>query len=333
MALRDVPDPDGPGPGQVLVRPDGVGLCGSDFHFYAGELTEAAGGGGFPRVQGHEVTGVVDAVGAGCRGELTPGARVALMPLRACGTCYPCRIGRPNVCASFRLIGIHDDGGLQERLLMDEAQVHVITAPGPAVAALTEPVSIAMRAMRRSRLAAGERVVVLGAGPIGQALSLAAQDRGAEVLLVDLVERRLALGRELGAEGVAWTDRDAVVARARDWAGGEGAPVVIDATGVPDAVRAAVDIAARAGRVVQVGMSPHDFPLRVGDLTEKELDLLGVTCCGDGEFAEAVDLVERHAARVARLVSHEFPLERAPEALVFAMDNPTEVMKVVVRDD
>ncbi|HEY2635802.1 MAG TPA: alcohol dehydrogenase catalytic domain-containing protein, partial [Solirubrobacteraceae bacterium] len=269
MALRDVPDPAAPSEGQVLVRPDGVGLCGSDFHFFAGELNEAAGGGGFPRVQGHEVTGVIDAVGPGCRAELTPGTRVALMPLSACGACYPCRIGRPNVCAAFRLIGIHEDGGLQERLAMDEGQVHPITAPGPTVAALTEPVSIAMRAMRRSRLEAGERVVVLGAGPIGQALSLAAQDRGADVLLVDLVPRRLELGRELGAEGVEWTGRDAVVARARDWAGAEGAPVVIDATGVPNALRAAVDIAARAGRVVQVGMSPHDYPLRVGDLTEK----------------------------------------------------------------
>ena len=79
-------------------------------------------------------------------------------------------------------------------------------------------------------------------------------------------------------------------------------------------------------------MSPDEVPLRIGSLTEKELDLLGVSCCQAGEFAEAVAVVERHADAMARLVSHEFPLTRAPEALRFAMSNPTEVMKVVIRN-
>jgi threonine dehydrogenase-like Zn-dependent dehydrogenase len=108
--------------------------------------------------------------------------------------------------------------------------------------------------------------------------------------------------------------------------------VVIDATGVPAAVRAMVDMVASAGRAVQVGMSGHEVALRVGSLTEKELDLLGVSCANADDFAAAVGVVERNVAALQRLISHEFSLAQAPQALRFAMSNPTEVMKVVIRN-
>jgi L-gulonate 5-dehydrogenase len=332
MRVRDVAEPGEPGAGEVVVRPEAVGLCGSDYHLFAGELSEAAGGSNFPRVQGHEVAATIEAVGPDCRPELEVGRRVALWPLTACGECYPCRVGRPNVCDRFRLIGIHDDGGLQERLRIAQAQVFPIDTP-PVVAALAEPVSIAVRAVRRGRIDDGERVVVLGAGPIGHAVTLAARDRGAEVLAVDLVEARLALSADLGAEALVWSDADSVVATAREWSGGEGAAVVVDATGVPAAVRAGFEIVASAGRFVQVGMGGEEVSLRLGVLTEKELDVLGVSVCNAGEFAAAVDLVERHAGVLEQLVTHEYPLARAPEAIAFAMAHPSEVMKVVIRGE
>ncbi len=331
MRVRDVAEPGEPGAREVLVRPTAVGICGSDFHFFEGHLSEHAGGSGFPRIQGHEVAAIVEAVGVGCREEIAVGQTVALFPLTACGHCYPCLIGRPNVCVNFSLIGIHEDGGLQEQLCLADSQVFPIAVESQVVAALVEPVSIAMRAVHRGRIAEGEHVVVLGAGPIGQSLLVAAQDRGASVLLVDPLEDRLATARALGAETVRWTTPEEVVAHARDWSGGAGPQAVIDATGVPAAVQAAVELVTSAGRVVQVGMSGDNVTLRLGSFTEKELDLLGVACCGAGEFAEAVDLTERNAGRLAQLVSHEFPLAEAPEALRFAMEHPSEVMKVVIR--
>jgi L-gulonate 5-dehydrogenase len=162
---------------------------------------------------------------------------------------------------------------------------------------------------------------------------LVAGERGASILVVDPQEGRLALSEAMGAESLVWTDRDQVVADAREWSGGEGPPVVIDATGVPDAVRAMVDMAASAGRVIQVGMSGEEVPLRVGSFTEKELDMRGVCCCNDAEFERAVEVVERNGDTVAKWISHEFPLERAPEAMDFAMSNPGDVMKVVIRND
>jgi L-gulonate 5-dehydrogenase len=326
MRIREVPEPGDPGTGELVVRPDAVGLCGSDYHFFDGGLTEAAGGGRFPRVQGHEVSATVEVVGEGCDPGLEVGQRVALWPLTACGSCYPCRVGRANVCSNFQLIGIHVDGGLRERFAVAADHAFPIDA-APELAALVEPVSIAVRAMRRGRVEAGERVVILGAGPIGQSLSVAARDRGAEVLIVDRVASRLERSR---TETLVWADAAQVVGDARDWSGGEGPGVVIDATGAPAAVRAAVDMVAPAGRVVQVGMSGDEATVRIGSFTEKELDVLGVCCCGGGEFGEAVSLVERRRDELAPLITHTYPLERAPEAIAFAIEHPVEVMKVVI---
>jgi L-gulonate 5-dehydrogenase len=333
ISLLNRPEPPAPGPGQVLVAPLAVGICGSDYHFFAGELSEAAGGSQFPRVQGHEIAATIVALGPDCRAELEVDQRVALWPLHACGHCYPCSVGRPNACDNFQLIGIHIDGGLQERLCTGQEQVFPIAAENAAVASLAEPMSVAVRAVNRAAIKPGERLVVMGAGPIGHCVAVAARDRGAEVLMVDPQRRRLDLSERIGAETLVWTNADDVVAFGRRWGGPGGPPVVLDATGAPAAVRAMIDMVASAGRAVQVGMSGAEVALRIGSLTEKELDLLGVSCCGGEEFAEAVGLVERNDALLAPMISQEFALEQAPQALRFAIDNPTEVMKVVIRGE
>ena len=107
--------------------------------------------------------------------------------------------------------------------------------------------------------------------------------------------------------------------------------MVFEATGVAAVARTAVDLVAQAGRVVVVGLSSHDAPLRVGDLAFKEIDVLGVSCCNSDEFAEAVSLVSRRQQALAGLITHEFPLEQAPEAIAYAMGHPAEVMKAVIR--
>jgi threonine dehydrogenase-like Zn-dependent dehydrogenase len=325
MELVDLPAPSEPGPGEVLVRPQAVGICGSDFHFFMGEL-----GSDFPRIQGHEVGATVEAVGPGCQRELNAGDSVALHPLSYCGHCYPCRIGRTNVCDNFSLIGIHADGGLQEQLRMPEQLVFPTSEGRPAIAALAEPLSIAVRAINRSRLEAGEHVVIFGAGPIGQAICLLARERDAPVLMIDPVQSRLEIGALMGAETMPWSDD--VIETAREWSGGEGSEVVFDATGAPDAIRAGFEVAVSAGRLMMVGMSHHDVPLRVFGFVDKELDVLGVSCAKDEEFGDAVAFVERNGDKLENLITQEFPLERAPEALRWAMDHPAEAMKVVIGD-
>lgn len=331
IRLVDVPDPGPPGPGEVLVRPEAVGLCGSDFHYFTGDLGAVAASRLYPRVQGHEAAGVLEEVGPGCPGGLAAGRRVAIWPLVACGTCYPCRIGRANVCANISLVGIHQDGALQERLRLPAAQVFPVGAQDAALAALVEPVSIAVQAARRGRVAAGEKVVVFGAGPIGQSIAVAASDRGASVLLLDRVERRLGHAVASGADTLAVESEDQAVAAAREWAGDGGPEAVFEATGVPEVARLAVELVRNAGRVVIVGLSHADVPLRIGDVAFKELDVLGVSCCDAAGFAEAVSLVARREDALRGLVTHQFALDETHEAMLYAMAHPAEVMKAVVR--
>jgi threonine dehydrogenase-like Zn-dependent dehydrogenase len=331
LVVVDVPEPGEPGVGEVLVRPEAVGLCGSDFHYFLGDLGDAVGSDLYPRVQGHEFAGVVEAIGPDTPASVRVGERVAVWPLTSCGYCYPCRIGRRNVCSNISLVGIHRDGALQERVLVPGSQVFPVGDQDPAVAALVEPVSIAVRAVARARIEAGENVVVFGAGPIGQAVATAAIDRGARVLLLDKLESRVERGKATGAELLAVGDGVDAVAAAREWAGEEGPEVVFEATGVPELAQTGVQLVAQAGRVVIVGLSAHDAPLRVGDLAFKEIDLLGVSCCNGDEFAEAVALVARREDALRGLVTHEFQLEETPEAMDYAMRNPTEVMKAVIR--
>jgi threonine dehydrogenase-like Zn-dependent dehydrogenase len=327
MEIADVPDPGQPASGEVLVRPEAVGLCGSDFHYFLGDLGLEV----YPRVQGHEFAGVVEAVGPDSPAHVTAGDRVAVWPLTACGHCYPCRIGRQNVCSNISLVGVHRDGALPERLRVPADQVFPVGDQDPAVAALIEPVSIAVRAVVRARIEAGEKAVVFGAGPIGQALAAAAIDRGASVLLLDRVSSRVERGKAVGADLLVLDEGVDAVAAAREWAGDEGPEVVFEATGVPEIAQTAVQLVSQAGRVVVVGLSGHPAPMRVGDLAFKEIDVLGVSCCNGDEFAEAVSLVARRQDSLRGLVTHQFSLDEAPRAIEYAMEHPAEVMKAVIR--
>jgi L-gulonate 5-dehydrogenase len=331
MRIADVPDASEPAEGEVLVRPEAVGLCGSDFHYFLGHLGDAVGTEPFPRVQGHEFAGVLEAVGPGTPSHLRAGERVAVWPVTACGHCYPCRIGRRNVCSNISLVGIHRDGALQERVGIPADQVFPVGDLDPAVSALIEPVSIAVRAVVRARITSGEKAVVLGAGPIGQAVATAALDRGVSVLLVDRVASRVERGRAVGADLLVLPDDADLVNVGREWSGDEGPEVVFEATGVPELVQTAVRLVSQAGRVVVVGLSTHDAPLRVGDLAFREIDVLGVSCCNGGEFAEAVSLVERRQEALAGLVTHEFSLDETPVAIDYAIRHPAEVMKAMIR--
>ena len=142
MELVDVPEPGAPEGGEVLLRPDAVGLCGSDFHYFRGELGFEV----FPRIQGHEFSAVIEAVGPDCPEELGAGQRVAVWPVRGCGHCYPCRIGRENVCVNLSLVGVHRDGALQGQLRVPATQVFPLGDLEPAGANPVAPAS-------RSRLA------------------------------------------------------------------------------------------------------------------------------------------------------------------------------------
>jgi L-gulonate 5-dehydrogenase len=331
MELAEVPDLAEPGPGQVLVRPEAVGICGSDYHFLTGEIvTPPEFGPQFPRVQGHEVAAQVVACGPGCPPGLQVGQRVALFPMSWCGECYACTHGRRNACPNFRIIGVHVEGALADLMTIAAEQVFPVADLAAPLAAFCEPMSISVHAVERGGVGEGEPVVVIGGGPIGQSVALCALDRGARVLLVDLVDSRLELARANGAE-VFNGAKGGAVAAARTWAGTAGPPVVFECVGAPGPVRQAVDMVSSAGRVVIVGIGHEEVRLPINAFTERELTILGSTVCTHEDFAEAIRTVGVYREAVARLITHERPLADAVDAIAYAMAHPDEVMKLVIR--
>jgi threonine dehydrogenase-like Zn-dependent dehydrogenase len=327
MKLTDRAAPGDPAAGEVLLRTEAVGICGSDVHYYKGDI-------GFdpatlyPRIQGHEISARVDAVGAGASVE--PGQRVAVFPVASCGACYPCSVARPNACSNISIIGIHRDGALQDTFLVPAEHAFAADDLTAETAAFIEPTSIGVRTVNRAGIAGPVDVVVLGAGPIGLTVALAAGDRGARVLVVDLLEERLAHARSVGAETVRVGGLEDIQDAARAWSGGEGPPIVVEATGVPEAVQASIDAVAPTGKVVVVGLSGRPAPVVVGKLPFQELDVVGVSTCQLAEFGEAVALVGRHRDTVARLITHRFAAAEANAAMRFVIENPAEVLKAVI---
>jgi L-gulonate 5-dehydrogenase len=324
MEVLQTPRPD-PEPGQALLAIEAVGLCGSDFHLYDGKHPYAR----FPQVQGHEMVARVESFGPGYDGPLAAGDRVAVEPLIACGHCFACRRGRYNCCVRLQVMGAHAPGGLREFAAVSAGQLHPVGDMPTRLAVLVEPLTIGLQCVVRAGIGPGDTVAVLGAGPIGLAAALGAVDRGARVLVVDRIGSRLELARQLGVAAVVDSASADPSAAIEEFTGGDGAAVVIEATGVPALIRLALDGAAQSGTVVIVGISDEEVSIPVGLFSRKEINILGSRNSA-GLFPVAIELAARHAARLAPLVTHTYPLSQTPEAIEYAMHHPHLVEKAVI---
>ncbi len=328
IEISEVAEPK-PGERQVLVQVAAVGLCGSDVHFYLGSDPYAS----FPRVQGHEFSGIVlEAPEPRLQTDPVAGDLVAVEPLLPCGTCYACRRGLSNCCMSLRVLGVHVDGALAERIAVRSSAVHVANDVTPELAALVEPLSIGVHACRRALVASGDRVVVFGAGAIGQAVLLAALERGAKVLVVDQLAARLELSTSLGAERVVDASKQETTEEVRAWTDSDGADVVFEATGSPTVLRQCVVVAAHGARVVVLGTPNNEAPFPVLEITRKELNILG-SRNGTNCFQEALGIVRSRPQEIARLITQRFSLDEVERALQFASDHPDLTEKIMITVD
>jgi L-gulonate 5-dehydrogenase len=315
-----------PGPGEVLVSVGAVGICAGDMYIYWGKNPYAS----YPLVAGHEIAGVVVETGADVD---TPpvGTRVVVEPFIGCGSCYPCRVGKSNCCVNLRIIGVHRSGGFAEYVKAPVQNIHVIPDNLSMVrASFAEPVAIGVQACRRAEIGA-EYVLILGCGPIGLALIEVAKARGARVVAIDISESRLEFAATLGAETLPAGDR--LRERVLDQTSGEGAPVVIEATGSAQVMESTVDLVAAGGRIVIVGLVPQgtmvSFPGL--DFTRKEMTVLG-SRASVGCFPEALELLASGKITYPD-VATEFSLWDAPDVFRQITDNPNIVHKGILTRD
>lgn len=323
MRVGEWPTPE-PAAGEVVVSVAACGICAGDLYIYHGRNPYAS----YPQICGHEIAGVVADVGSGVTG-LTGGDPVVVEPFLGCGRCYPCRIGKRNCCGALRIKGVTEPGGCAELIAAPVENVHRVP-PGMrlSAAALAEPLAIAVQACRRGGVRPGERVLVLGCGPIGLALIEVLRSRGAKILATDLVASRLETASAMGAETVL-ADED-LLPKMLELTKGEGVPVVIEATGSVTAIEQTVDLVASGGRIVIVGLIKEgmkaSFPAL--DFTRKEMTLVG-SRASVGCFPEALQLLATGDLRLPALAT-TFDLWDAPQVFARIAADPYATHKSVL---
>jgi propanol-preferring alcohol dehydrogenase len=296
-----------PGPGEVLVRVRAAGICHSDAH-YRGGLSPM---GPLPLTLGHEVAGVVERVGADVRTHAA-GDRVCLHYLVTCGSCSHCRSGRESFCERGAMLGHHVDGGFAEAITVPARNAVPLPAgiPFEHGAILMCSSATALHALRKGRLARGERVAVFGFGGLGASAVQLARALGAgEVFAVDIRSEKLALAERLGAVAIDATRGDPV-ARLMEAAGGAGIDVALDFVGLPSVMRQAVRCLAPQGRAVLVALSDQRLELDpYREILGREAELIGSNDHTLGELSELIGFVERGALDLAPAVTATVPLE------------------------
>ena len=312
-----------PAAGEVLVEVRAAGICAGDMYAYTGKNPYAV----YPAICGHEIAGTIAEVGAEVSG-LETGMPVVVEPFIGCGTCYPCRVGKSNCCARLTIIGVHIPGGYAEFVKAPARLVH-LAPPGLSFtwAAFAEPVAIGVQACRRGEVGA-EDVLILGCGPIGLACIEVARTRGARVIAADVEPGRLATAQAFGAETLPADERlrDGVLERTS----GEGFPVVIEATGNPQAMEATVDLVAAGGRIVILGLVKQGVRISFPglDFTRKEMTIVGsrasVNC-----FPEALQLMASGSITYPKIAT-EFSLWDAPHVFADLAAHPSRAQKGVL---
>jgi threonine dehydrogenase-like Zn-dependent dehydrogenase len=279
-------------------------------------------------IGGHEICGEVVEIGAEVR-RCRRGDLVVVEPVVGCGRCYSCRHGKPNCCVNFNLIGLHRPGAFAELCLAPQWNIHLVP-PGldPVIASFAEPLTIGLQACRRGGVAAGDYCLVLGAGPIGLAILEVARQRGAQVVVTDINEERLAFARTLGAQTIKAGDH--LAATVLEQTSGDGADIVIEATGNPRAIEQAVELVAPGARVVIVGLVKQGVGVTLPglDFTRKEVNLLGSRNSVDC-FPEALTLLASGAIKYPA-VATRMPLWDAVPVFSRLHQNPAALHKVVL---
>jgi threonine dehydrogenase-like Zn-dependent dehydrogenase len=327
ISLVERPKPE-PLAGEVRLALTHVGYCGSDLSSFEGRNPMVS----FPRVPGHEIAAVVDALGEGVEG-LSAGQPCTVLPYFNCGTCIACRKGRPNACRNNQTMGVQREGAMASYACVPAA--HVIPVDGFAQRdlALIEPIAVGFHAVDRSGLDADDTVAVLGVGMIGLGVLLGAVARGARVIAVDVAESKLDLARRLGATETVNGAAEDTVERLADLTGGDGPTVIIEAAGAAATFRQAVDAVSSCGRVVYVGYTKTEVSYETRLFPMKEIEIFGSRGATRDDFRHVVDFLRARPGIGDLIVSSTPGIAEATEAMVAWAADPGSVTKIIVDMD
>lgn len=311
------------GEGEVLVRPRRIGICGTDYHIFEGKHPFLQ----YPRVMGHELA--VEVLEAPPGSDLSPGEICVVNPYLSCGACIACRAGKPNACVMIAVLGVHRDGGMTTLLSLPARNLVRAEGLGPDECASVEFLAIGAHAVSRARIAAGDRALVVGAGPIGMGAAIFAKLSGAAVTLMDLDAGRLAqMGDIVGAATIA--GGEGALERVATATGGDGFEVVFDATGNSRSMEHGFDFVAPGGRYVFVGVVKGPITFEDPDFHRKELTLLGSRNAVAADFERVIAAIRSGQVSIQRIITHRTTLADAVRDLPVWASEKRGLIKALV---
>ena len=326
LRIIDMDKPTIDAKNNVLVKIKAAGICGSDVGIYHGTNAAAT----YPRVIGHEIVGVVEEVGGNAK-KIKVGDRVIVDQVTACGTCYACRKGRPNVCEHLQVRGVHIDGGYREYMAVPESDVYVLPdSLSYQDAVMIEPTTIAVQCCSRAQLESEDTVMIIGSGALGSSiLRIVKLYNPKAIIVTDIDDAKLEEAKKNGATYTINSLKEDVPTKAHELTDGYGPTVTIDAACVKGSLLTALQATGNAGRVITMGFSVAPTEVNQFVITSKELDVRG-SRLQNRKFQDVIDLVNEGKVDLRGSISHTWNFEDAQAAFDFVDSHDPSYRKGVL---
>jgi (R,R)-butanediol dehydrogenase / meso-butanediol dehydrogenase / diacetyl reductase len=314
--------------GEALIKISYAGICGTDLHIFKGKHPRAKA----PLVMSHEFSGVIEEINEK-HTNLKIGDRVVVNPLLPCGQCTICKRGKMHLCPNLKLIGIDRDGAFAEYIKADiERIIKIPDSLSMKIAALTEPVAVAVHAVRKAQVSVGDKVVVMGGGPIGQLVAQIAKLNGASpVILSEISPERIDFAQKMGL--VTASSKDETVTKVREQIRKEGADIVFEAVGVQSTYDYITDIVKPDGKIISVGAASGYISVNFWKVFFNELNIIGIHVYDQEAFEIAIKLLDDYSEIFQHFISKIIGYNELQNELKSLSKGKAYVMKVLVKNE
>ncbi len=314
-----------PKEGEALLKILYCGICGADVASYTGNQPFTT----YPRIPGHEFSAQIVSIPENDR-NLKAGDIVTANPYFNCGSCYSCQRGYVNCCTDNQTMGVQRDGSFCEYITMPVERIYDGKGLSAKELALVEPFTISYHALHRAPVKKGDKVLIVGAGPIGLFALIAAKAQGAEVYVADVLDGRLEKAKQFGAAGTINSGKSDIKEEAMKLTDGNGFDVCVEACGLSVTFLSCIECAAFAANIILIGNGKKETTFLHSILLKKELNVFGSRNSYAADFRAVIDLIASGEVDVLSMVSAIYPMERADEAFKALAENDGSLSKVLI---
>ena len=325
IEIKEIPMPEVK-ENEALLKVKCVGICGADVASYTGNQPFTT----YPRIPGHEFSAEIVEIPENDKG-LKVGNIVTCNPYFNCGECYSCERGYVNCCTDNQTMGVQRDGAFCEYIAMPVERIFTGNGLSAEELALIEPFSISQHAVSRATIKDTDTVLVVGAGPIGLFALLAAKQMCKKIVVADILDNRLTLAKEYGADAVVNTKNQSLEEFTKEFTEGRGFDVCIEACGAPETFLNCIDCAAFAANIILIGNGKRETSFVHSIILKKELNIHGSRNALNADFINNIELVANKKADVMKMVSGVYDMENATAAFEALKNNDGTLAKILIK--